>query len=489
MPQAMKKTIPHLQQTAQLMRLRSFILIFASCGFLPCPTHGKDESTTLVKSIEQLQKSVSVAKPGDVIVLADGIYDQRYKLSAKGTVDKPIIIRAETSGDVVIKQALDLQGEYVSLVGIQFSDKGSVAIKGRGCRFSRCVMTNVQSGKWLTVAAGSKNIEIDHCRFENKKNNLEMQRGCQLIQITVLNKNERHHIHHNHFRDVPRGPSGNGYETLQLITKGNPKNPKAGHSETTIENNLFERCNGEAEIISIKSNGNLIRGNTFRACQGSLVFRHGDSNTASCNYFFGDGEKGSGGVRMQGSDHVVANNYFSGLESSAITMMDGTTDDFYVRVERVHVLFNTFLNCQTDMTVGVKHSKYPNGSTPKDCLVAGNIFYTAPGHNAGIILQLIKNDPPEAWRWVDNTAYGKLGIAATDGIHEGDPNLSIRKTGLATPTSSTPSAKKLPEEAASLTTDILGNARGKQPTLGAIEYPVKTIKAPLTAQQVGPVAR
>ena len=128
----------------------------------------------------------------------------------------------------------------------------------------------------------------------------------------VLNKNERHHIHHNLFKDIPKGTenNGNGYETLQLITKDNPFNPPPGNCNTIIEDNLFVRANGEAEIISIKSNGNIIRNNTFRACMGGLVLRHGHGNVATANVVLADGEPKANGIRFQGSTQVVANNYF-----------------------------------------------------------------------------------------------------------------------------------------------------------------------------------
>ena len=151
------------------------------------------------------------------------------------------------------------------------------------------------------------------------------------MQIYVRNQGERHHIHHNHFVDIPEG---NGYETLQLITEGNPWDPEPGHCGTLIEYNLFERCNGEGEIISVKSNGNLLRRNTFRDCRGALVLRHGDDNVVSENFFWGEGEHRAGGVRLQGTDQVVVNNLFHSLNAFGVGMMDGASDDLYVRVER-----------------------------------------------------------------------------------------------------------------------------------------------------------
>ena len=46
------------------------------------------------------------------------------------------------------------------------------------------------------------------------------------------------------------------------------------YSNTVIKNNFFEHCDGETEIISIKSCGNVVRNNVFKECQGAVVLRH-----------------------------------------------------------------------------------------------------------------------------------------------------------------------------------------------------------------------
>ncbi len=306
------------------------------------------------------------------------------------------------------------------------------------------------------------------------------------MQIIVLNKNEQHHIHHNLFRDIPPG-SGNGYETLQLITKGNPFDPPPGDCHTVIEHNLFVRCNGEPEVISVKSNGNLVRGNTFRACRGSVVFRHGDNNVATQNCFFGDGESGSGGVRLQGTDQVVANNYFYELGMFGIGMMDGTPDDLYVRVERAQILFNSFLNCGNTMVIGLNHSKHPNGTAPKDCLIAGNILLSMKQQP---LFMLIQDDQPENWTWVDNAAFGETGIMINEGIQVVNPHMDMQDNGLAYPTKDTPSTKGERDYMEYVSTDLLGQKRLDIKTLGAIQYPVENgIVGFLTEEMVGPGAK
>ncbi len=450
---------------------------------------------TLVNSLADLQKEAKKADPGDTIILADGLYKEgRTDLSATGKYGNPVVIRSQIPGGVTIESPIHLSGSHFCLSGINFAGEGAVEIRdGEGIRITRCTWNNVKAGKWIVVNAGSKAIEIDHCRFEQKENNRELERGCQLMQIRVRNEHERHHIHHNHFLDIPPG-KGNGFETVQLITEGNPFDPPGGDSETVIEYNLFERCNGESEIISIKSNGNLIRGNTFRACRGSLVLRHGHRNTVDGNFFFGDGERGSGGVRIQGTDQVIVNNYFQDLATFGLAMMNGTPNNLYVQVERGKILFNTFINCRYTLEIGLNHSSHPEGAVPRACVIAGNIFYmNQPGHSTeGSSVQLIRfinNIQPLEWKWIDNLAYGDPGIPLTSGLRNENPYLQSDVTGMFLPTKKTPETKLSSGEIGPKT-DISGAARKGKLTPGALQYPVVSLKtAPLSSDQTGPEAR
>jgi len=449
-------------------------------------SNAKCQQEILVSSMSELKSAVNKSDTGTVILLVDGLYSGETVLQLqKGTEKKPIIIRAKNRGKAVIGTTVTLKGNHMAFIGCRFQEQGNIIIEGKNIRLSRCTFSDSKATKWVRVRPGSSNIEIDHNLFENKTNN-KTEKSCQLMQLIVLNQNERHHIHHNLFRDIPPG-QGNGYETIQLITQGNPFDPPPGDCNTIIENNMFVRCNGEPEVISVKSNGNLIRGNTFRACRGSVVFRHGDSNTATQNYFFGDGETGSGGVRLQGTDQIVANNHFYGLGQFGIGMMDGTPDDLYVLVERAQVLFNSFINCSHAMVIGINHPKHPQGTTPRDCLIAGNIFYTRKPQPLFVPIQ---EDQPRNWAWEENVLFGDAGMMINEGIRVVNPQLDIQDNGLAFPTEDTPSTSREMDKFWFLDTDLLGQKRVDPKTLGAIQYPVEDRKMGfLPEKMVGPNAQ
>jgi hypothetical protein len=96
-----------------------------------------------------------------------------------------------------------------------------------------------------------------------------------------------------------------GISTLQL-TDG----------QQVIEFNRFEDCRSEPEVISMKMNFSVIRGNTFHNCVGSLSLRHGDDGAIHDNWVFGfEEETGSGsynrtsaGPRLYGARHHIHHN-------------------------------------------------------------------------------------------------------------------------------------------------------------------------------------
>jgi poly(beta-D-mannuronate) lyase len=497
-----------------LLKALLFVSIVCSCSL--------NHSTIVVNTLAELKDEVLKAQPGDTIIISDNVYtDKEVELFAQGTLENPIVLQSQTTGGVIIHSPLRLTGSYLTLAGLKFTENGSLAVEGEGLRIHSCEMTNLQEGKWIIVHPGSKSIEIDHCRFSKKEINRELPRDCQLIQIKVRNQDEKHHIHHNHFYDIPKGASINGYESLQLITDGNPFDPPGSSSNTIIENNLFERCNGEAEIISIKSNGNIIRNNTFRACAGELVLRTGDNNAVTGNYFFGDGETGSGGVRLQGKDQIVANNYFHALGKFGVALMDGGSNNFYVLVERANIVFNTFVNCKHAFFVGLGHPKMTDPMPPKKCVIAGNIIYSKSDYLPGSdyisdIIKLADNNSeawswlekswldknadieqydesrqnqPEEWTWSDNIAYADLKTPEIDGVNAQDPYLNFMDNHVATPTKRTPSIKQ-PMELNGCEQDLFGSKRKTRGTIGAIEFSKKkSIAGPLTRMQVGPFGK
>lgn len=86
--------------------------------------------------------------------------------------------------------------------------------------------------------------------------------------------------------------------------------------QQVIEFNRFEDCRSEPEVISMKMNNSVIRGNTFHNCVGSVSLRHGNNGAIHDNWIYGfEQEAGTGsynrtsaGPRMYGAGHQIHHN-------------------------------------------------------------------------------------------------------------------------------------------------------------------------------------
>ncbi len=187
-------------------------------------------------------------------------------------------------------------------------------------------------------------------------------------------------------------------ETIQIGNSSTSMTP----SYTLVANSLFDRCNGEVEVISSKSNFNEFRGNVFGKSQGSLVTRHGNYCIVDGNYFIGDEDSPQvGGVRLIGTGHRVTNNYFYNLHGEIfrgpLAMMNGIRQpavNRYFQVTDVVVAYNTWVNCSSPWQFGVgsnvdQKEVLPRSEirseTPIRTLVVNNVIYNSEGDEMPII--------------------------------------------------------------------------------------------------------
>ena len=124
-------------------------------------------------------------------------------------------------------------------------------------------------------------------------------------------------------------------------------------SFTLVENNYFDRCNGEVEIISVKSGKNRLVNNTFFESRGTLTLRHGNGNIVENNVFWGNGVDHTGGIRVINKQQVIRNNYLEGLTGyrfgSGFTVMNGVPNSSinrYHQVDGALIENNSFINVE-----------------------------------------------------------------------------------------------------------------------------------------------
>ena len=210
-------------------------------------------ATYEVNSIPDLQARINSAVAGDVIIVQNGVYTTSASITVnrQGTAADPIRIVAQTVGGVEITGAQGFNvtspAAYIEIEGFLFthiSGRNQIRSGATHIRFTRNFFECVGDGAYLTIAG--HDAQVDRNEFRNKTslgNMIDVRgSGSQIAQ--------RVWIHHNYFHDFT-SPGGNGAETIRFGLSGLSLSNGFG----LIEHNLFERCNGENEMISNKQLG------------------------------------------------------------------------------------------------------------------------------------------------------------------------------------------------------------------------------------------
>lgn len=457
-----------------LVRLLATALASASPAFA--------ESAYRLLAAGDLAALTNRFEPGDVVLLPDATWkDAVLTFRGKGTPEKPITLKATNPGKFVLtgRSSLTVDGEWLVVEGITLKDAGipdtdGIALKGRHNRLTASVIDG-NTHKFALRLYGT-NHRVDHCYLANKTND------DPTFQIEVDPKTPNYHrIDRNHFGY--RAPLGrNGGETIRI----GYSHQSMSNSRTTVEENLFEACDGEIEIISSKSGENIYRANTFRNCDGMLTLRHGDRNVVDGNFFFGGGKPHSGGIRIIGEDHVVTNNYIEGVKRGAFWITAGVPNSalnqYYV-AKRALIAFNTVVDSAgpcLDLANGLGGA----GRTlkPEGITVANNLLLPGPGG------QLLQGEAGEGWVWQGNLTSAPE--VQQPGIRRVDVKLERGAGGLLRPVPGSPIPSAVEGAYAAITTDIDGQPRTAPAAVGCDQGSSAAItRRPLTAADVGPAWR
>ncbi|WPV01109.1 polysaccharide lyase 6 family protein [Mucilaginibacter sp. cycad4] len=326
--------------------------------------------TVMVSSIADLQKAINQAKPGDVILLVNGVYTttEDIIINEKGLPGKNITIAAQHPGaaEITGKGGFSLVGPaaYIVIRGFKFTHAASRAKTGAGtsfCRFTQNIFETPGDGEDLTIAGSDH--EVDHNTFQNKN---AMGR---FIAVRGQDKQiaERLHIHHNYFNNQASQGGKNGAEALQFGLSGF----SLSSSNSIVEYNLFEKCEGENELISVKASAVTLRYNTIRNCPAQFTLRHGNKSFVYGNYFFN-----TPGLRIFGDDHQIYSNYFENCSSAIVIgngdgeVADGAQLTSHDRPDRVLIAFNTLVNNKENIIQTARK----NGMGATSITVADNII-------------------------------------------------------------------------------------------------------------------
>jgi len=455
-----------------------------------------------VSSAAQIATAMQTAQPGDILTMTDGNWtNQRIQFAGNGTSGAPITLRAQTPGQVVLNgnSKINISGNWLTVDGLRFeggalgADDHVVEFRGTKGHATNSRLTNSAivdynpasvDTRYFWVSLYGQNNRVDHNYFKNQAHS-----GVTVVVWRPGQGPDYHQIDNNYFaeRPVPVNPSdSNGFETIRIGTSTD----SLSDSFTLVENNLFEKTNGEIEAISNKSGNNTYRYNTFREVAATLTLRHGNDTRVEGNFFLGQDVNGSGAIRVIGERQTVVNNYIANVDDragGAISISAGVPNSplsGYFQVKDAVIAHNTIVN------VGGPAITFDDG--------LGSSGRTLLAQNVTVANNLFRSNGPAifegnqgtGWTWGGNIAFGgSLGpVAGNPGVSVVDPQLALGADGLWRPGAASPAINGGSGDYSSLiTTDMDGQARIGIYDVGADEFSAASIvRKPLTAADVGP---
>ncbi|WP_240347930.1 chondroitinase-B domain-containing protein [Longitalea arenae] len=425
-------------------------------------------ATITVTSLPALQTAINNAAPGDVIILANGVYTASadITINKQGTAVSPITIQAQSVGGAEIGGTNGFNivspARYIIIKGFKFTHSASQATMASGtsfCRWTRNIFQTPGTGENLSLNGNDHEVDYNTFQHKNALGRFITVRGSG-SQIA-----QRIHIHHNYFYDQ-QPQTANGAETLQFGLSGY----SLSSSNSIIEYNLFEECEGENELISVKASAVTIRYNTIRNCPAQFTLRHGNFCKVYGNYFVN-----TPGIRIFGDDHVVFSNHFENC-NPAINIgngdgevADGDALTVHDRPDRNLIAFNTLVNNPSNYV----QSGRTNGLGATNTTFANNIIQGG-GAAASIA------GPYTGAVWSGNILYQTNGAGAmpSSGYTSVNPLLARDATGTFHLQAGSPAIGTATGAYPAVTVDMDGQSRTAPLDKGADE----SSSAPVTAR-------
>jgi poly(beta-D-mannuronate) lyase len=495
------------------LRLRSGVVAYCLAMAAAAAGGAAYGTTYNVTSNSTLSTALGEVVAGDTVVLANGNY-AGFTVSRSGTAAAPITIKAATQGSAVITSGIvHLDAcSFIIVQGLKVTTSGGTVstdstTRAVGVWFDAatdCEVTHstfaldgaAEGTGWVYLGGASNNNRIDYCEFGpntvGEHTHYIFPSGNSVIPGVTppadrtswaegngpVNPNISRNtlIDHNYFHDMG---SGDG-ETIVLGGIGVTGDYQSTNS--IVEYNLFVNCNGDAEVVSVKSSSNILRYNTVRTSDGVFSLRSGNGSTINGNFFLCAGI--GGGVKINEMNHTVYNNYIENTDTSNYPIMLENGDPYssssfaHGQVQNAHVMYNTCVNVGRQFLLGHGTSTLP----PNNCVIANNIITGASGET------LYSESAPTNCTWSQNvvnpTAVSGKTSAQFQVLDPGFTTVnSLQKIGSSSPVRGIADTDYF----SLVTTDMDGQARDSAPDVGADEYSTGPIvQQPLATSDVGP---
>ncbi|MDR9825357.1 polysaccharide lyase 6 family protein [Vibrio sp. FNV 38] len=349
---------------------------------------GAELSVHSEADVTALKAQIENAQDGTTITIPAGKYPHLGVVTVKAS---NVTIKAEEVGSTWLTGLVQLvlEGNDITLDSLVFTEGGPAerfgAIRMMGDRNTLQNSTfyyfnhdyeylpderRSEYPKYLWLSLWGKEGKVINNQFEGKQ-----KRGT-LIGVQKDETPDNHYIAHNIFLDQQQNQfneldikeairyNGNSWEAIRIGDSKASQWP----SNSKFVDNLMINMDGERELISIKSGGNVIGSNTIFESAALISLRHGKANVVDSNVIIGNEKLLTGGMRIYDEDHVIQNNYITGTRGRD-GLIEGNAD------LRGGVVFNTGIidvenNEVLDQTV--KGKELNKQWTPKNITVKNN---------------------------------------------------------------------------------------------------------------------
>ncbi len=452
-----------------------------------------------VSSASEISSLATSLFPGDTVLLAAKTWlNEEVVFKGNGSETKPIVFMGDETMKTIFTgtSRMKIAGNYLEVKNVVFRECAITeevpVIEFRDgsllANHSRLTNVTIDAYSPANKEVDSKYVSlygtynrVDHCSFSGKTNS-----GATLV-VWLDATPDYHQIDHNYFGSRP-DLGVNGGETIRIGTS----DWESYNSNCIVELNVFEECDGEIEIISNKSVGNIYRYNTFTNCNGTLTLRHGSYCKVYGNFFFGGATKNSGGIRLIGEGHEVYNNYLENLNGTsfraAICLVNGIPDspaNGYKQVLKASIGYNTIVNCRQAFAIGAEKST-EKSLAPANSVIENNLVITS-GSSAEVVKEY---DTSAGISWTGNiTNATSTGMATPSGFTTGATLPMVSQGDLQRPTTGNQAiGAALTGAFDTLSVDIDGQARPSSlKDVGCDQQSDNQILIrPLTKEDVGP---
>lgn len=454
----------------------------AGCAFLFLAAMA-DAASHTVDSLAALQSAINGAMPGDTVTLKDGSYQTTAAITVRriGTAEQPITITAETIGGAEIggTHGFHITGAaaHIVVAGFKFTHaagKTNISAGTSHVRFTRNTFQCAGDGAYLALSGDD--VQIDRNEFRDKKTP-----GAMLaVSGTGSQVARRAWIHRNHFHDFAN-TFNSGAEALRFGLGAHTLSIGAG----IVEHNLFERCNGEPEVIANKSSGNIYRFNTVADCPAAqFMLRSGNDCLV-----YGNILRNTEGLRIFGDRHRVHSNYFEknfigiGIGNGNGEIADGApAANAYDRPDDCVIAFNTFVENRTHYQMA---KRSPTGLGARNTIFANNLLV-----GGGVAARIDGPNPGAQWSGNLIWKVGGAGALPAEGYISANPQLAEDAQGLWRLGAGSPAIDAAKGEHPLVTVDFEGQAREGAKDVGADEFSSAPVVARLlTPAEVGPQSK